>query len=203
MASTASGATTAASAVNSARLTSSRSGAASITTSQGARSASSGAHATPSTRSRAAGSGSCSRTSRPGVARRRPRCRRPSSRAGDPERPASSAVPYGHGHGALQLGDDRRSSSSSSAGSCCSACTRRARAPTCSAGARPARPRPRPRTRPTTSTQMLAASNALRRRRGAPERTADDVADSVDADRRELDRRAREYRGGGLTWRAC
>ena len=45
--------------------------------------------------------------------------------------------------------------------------------------------------------QMLAASNALRRRRGAPERTEDDVADSVDADRRELDRRAREYRGDG------
>ena len=45
--------------------------------------------------------------------------------------------------------------------------------------------------------QMLAASNALRRRRGAPERTEDDVAGAVDADRRELDRRAREYREGG------
>ena len=45
--------------------------------------------------------------------------------------------------------------------------------------------------------QMLAASNALRRRRGAPERTADDVADSIDADRRDLDRRAREHRGDG------
>ena len=45
--------------------------------------------------------------------------------------------------------------------------------------------------------QMLEASNALRRRRGAPERTADDVAGAVDADQRELDRRAREYRGDG------
>jgi hypothetical protein len=45
--------------------------------------------------------------------------------------------------------------------------------------------------------EMLAASNALRRRRGAPERTEDDVAGAVDADRRELDRRAREYREGG------
>lgn len=45
--------------------------------------------------------------------------------------------------------------------------------------------------------QMLEASNALRRRRGAPERTADDVAGTVDADQRELDRRAREYRGDG------
>jgi len=41
--------------------------------------------------------------------------------------------------------------------------------------------------------QMLAASNALRRARGAPERSEDDVAGSLDADRRELDRRAREY----------
>jgi hypothetical protein len=45
--------------------------------------------------------------------------------------------------------------------------------------------------------EMLAAANALRRRRGAPERTEDDVAGAVDADRRELDRRAREYREGG------
>ncbi len=45
--------------------------------------------------------------------------------------------------------------------------------------------------------EMLAASNALRRRRGAPERTEDDVAGALDADRRELDRRAREYREGG------
>jgi hypothetical protein len=45
--------------------------------------------------------------------------------------------------------------------------------------------------------QMLAASNAIRRRRGAAERTADDVADSIDADRRALDRRAREHRGEG------
>jgi hypothetical protein len=44
--------------------------------------------------------------------------------------------------------------------------------------------------------QMLEASNALRRRRGAAERTEDDVAGSVRADERELDRRAREYRGG-------
>ena len=43
--------------------------------------------------------------------------------------------------------------------------------------------------------QMLEASNALRRRRGAAERSEDDVADAVRADQRELDRRAREYRG--------
>ena len=42
--------------------------------------------------------------------------------------------------------------------------------------------------------QMLEASNALRRRRGAAERSEDDVADAVRADQRELDRRAREYR---------
>jgi hypothetical protein len=41
--------------------------------------------------------------------------------------------------------------------------------------------------------QMLAASNALRRRRGAPERSADDIAGALHADRRELDRRARDY----------
>ena len=45
--------------------------------------------------------------------------------------------------------------------------------------------------------QMLAASNAIRRRRGVAERTADDVADTLDADRRELDRRNREHRGPG------
>ena len=45
--------------------------------------------------------------------------------------------------------------------------------------------------------QMLEASNALRRRRGAAERTEDDVAGAVQADQRELDRRAREYRGDG------
>lgn len=45
--------------------------------------------------------------------------------------------------------------------------------------------------------EMLAAANALRRRRGVPERTEDDVAGTVDADRRELDRRAREFRGDG------
>ena len=44
--------------------------------------------------------------------------------------------------------------------------------------------------------QMLEASNALRRRRGVPERTADDVAGAVHADQRELHRRAREYGGG-------
>jgi hypothetical protein len=43
--------------------------------------------------------------------------------------------------------------------------------------------------------QMLAASNALRRRRGVPERTEDDVAGAVRADQSELDARAREYRG--------
>ena len=45
--------------------------------------------------------------------------------------------------------------------------------------------------------QMLEASNALRRRRGAAERSTDDVAGAVHADQRELDRRAREYREGG------
>jgi hypothetical protein len=44
--------------------------------------------------------------------------------------------------------------------------------------------------------QMLEASNALRRRRGAAERTEDDVADAVRAHQRELDERARDYRGG-------
>jgi hypothetical protein len=42
--------------------------------------------------------------------------------------------------------------------------------------------------------QMLEASNALRRRRGAAERTEEDVADAIRADGRELDRRARRYR---------
>jgi hypothetical protein len=42
--------------------------------------------------------------------------------------------------------------------------------------------------------QMLEASNALRRRRGAAERSEDDVADAVRSDQRELGRRAREYR---------
>src|SRR5215208_7049339 len=45
--------------------------------------------------------------------------------------------------------------------------------------------------------QMLEAANARRRRRGAPERTEDDVAGTVHADQRELDRRAREYGGDG------
>jgi hypothetical protein len=37
--------------------------------------------------------------------------------------------------------------------------------------------------------QMLEAANALRRRRGAPERTYDDVAESVRADARAPDER--------------
>ena len=41
--------------------------------------------------------------------------------------------------------------------------------------------------------QMLEASNALRRARGAAERTEDDVAGDVRADQREIGRRAREY----------
>ena len=41
--------------------------------------------------------------------------------------------------------------------------------------------------------QMLEASNALRRRRGAAELTEDDISDAVRADQREFDRRAREY----------
>jgi hypothetical protein len=44
--------------------------------------------------------------------------------------------------------------------------------------------------------QMLEASNALRRRRGAAERTEDEIADAVHADQRELDRRRVDYRGG-------
>src|ERR671922_1300962 len=43
--------------------------------------------------------------------------------------------------------------------------------------------------------QMLEASNAIRRRRGAAERTEDEIADAIRADQGELDRRAREYRG--------
>ncbi len=42
--------------------------------------------------------------------------------------------------------------------------------------------------------QMLEAANASRRRRGLAERTEDEVARALEADRRELDRRAREYR---------
>jgi hypothetical protein len=41
--------------------------------------------------------------------------------------------------------------------------------------------------------QMLEASNALRRRRGAAERTEDEIADAVHADQRELDRRRAEH----------
>jgi hypothetical protein len=40
---------------------------------------------------------------------------------------------------------------------------------------------------------MLEASNALRRRRGAAERTEHEVADAIRADQRDLDRRARDY----------
>jgi len=43
--------------------------------------------------------------------------------------------------------------------------------------------------------QMLDASNALRRRRGAAERTHEDVAETLRTDRRELDRRRRERYG--------
>jgi hypothetical protein len=43
--------------------------------------------------------------------------------------------------------------------------------------------------------QMLEASNALRRRRGAAERTEEDVEEQVRADRHEVRRRSREYRG--------
>jgi hypothetical protein len=45
--------------------------------------------------------------------------------------------------------------------------------------------------------QMLEASNELRRRRGAAERTEEDVAGEVRAEQRELRRRAREYREDG------
>jgi hypothetical protein len=45
--------------------------------------------------------------------------------------------------------------------------------------------------------QMLEASNALRRRRGAAERTEDEIADAVRADQRDLDSRSRQYRGEG------
>jgi len=41
--------------------------------------------------------------------------------------------------------------------------------------------------------QMLEASNEMRRRRGAAERSEEDIAAAVEADRRELKRRAREY----------
>ena len=71
--------------------------------------------------------------------------------------------------------------------------TRRARAPTCSTGARRGRPEVEAQNEVDDIAQMLAASNSLRRRRGAAERTEDDVADRVLADQRELDRRAREY----------
>ena len=69
--------------------------------------------------------------------------------------------------------------------------------------------------RPTRSPEAESRERARRRRADArgleraapPPRRAraqrGEVADSIDADRRELDRRAREHRGGGLRWRAC
>jgi hypothetical protein len=45
--------------------------------------------------------------------------------------------------------------------------------------------------------QMLDATNALRRRRGAAERSEADIADAVRADEREFDRRSRAYREDG------
>lgn len=49
--------------------------------------------------------------------------------------------------------------------------------------------------------QMIAAQNEMRRRRGAPERTEDDVQATVAEDKREFDRRAAAYaaerRSGG------
>jgi hypothetical protein len=41
------------------------------------------------------------------------------------------------------------------------------------------------------------ASNALRRRSGAAERSEDDIAGAVRADQRQFDRRARAYRADG------
>ena len=73
---------------------------------------------------------------------------------------------WARGHGAVQLGDDRHLRRASSAGSCCSACTRRARAPTCSAGARPARPRPRP----ERGRRHRADARGLQRAAAAPRR---------------------------------
>jgi len=41
--------------------------------------------------------------------------------------------------------------------------------------------------------QMIAAQNEMRRRRGAPERTEDDIKASVADDKREFDARAAAY----------
>jgi hypothetical protein len=49
--------------------------------------------------------------------------------------------------------------------------------------------------------QMLAAQNAIRRRRGLPDRTADDVTADTERHRRELDERVAEWRSEG-EWRA-
>jgi hypothetical protein len=48
--------------------------------------------------------------------------------------------------------------------------------------------------------QMLAAQNAIRRRRGLPDRTADDVTAETERHRRELDARVAEWRSEG-EWR--
>jgi hypothetical protein len=42
--------------------------------------------------------------------------------------------------------------------------------------------------------QMLAAQNELRRRRGAPERSGEELADEVRREQREFDERAAAYR---------
>jgi hypothetical protein len=49
--------------------------------------------------------------------------------------------------------------------------------------------------------QMRAAQNAIRRRRGLPDRTADDVTADTERHRRELDERVAEWRSEG-EWRA-
>jgi hypothetical protein len=54
--------------------------------------------------------------------------------------------------------------------------------------------------------QMVAAQNELRRRRGAPERSGDELADEVRREQRELDERAAAYRAQhepppGEAWR--
>jgi|SRR5215213_7245307 len=61
---------------------------------------------------------------------------------------------------------------------------------------RPRGPRPQAEAEADDADQMLAAANALRRRRGAPERTAGDVAAALRADARAVARRADEPRGG-------
>jgi hypothetical protein len=54
--------------------------------------------------------------------------------------------------------------------------------------------------------QMLAAQNELRRKRGLPERSGDELADEVRREQRELDERAAAYRAEhepppGEAWR--